>query len=54
MIDENSTRLILQTDYVMQTPVNMYNALWGEFFLGDIHNNILATIKTRSEAQKHK
>jgi len=44
------TRLTLATRYRMRTPVNAYAALWGELFLGDLHDNLLAVIKRRAEA----
>jgi hypothetical protein len=44
------TRLVLETHYWMRTPVNTYSAWWGEFFLGDIENNVLALIKQRAES----
>ncbi|MEP6342392.1 MAG: hypothetical protein ABJ275_03680 [Maricaulaceae bacterium] len=49
-LDGETTVLKLRTNYIMQTPVNGYSALWGEFFLGDIQNNVLATVKSRSES----
>ncbi|MCE7798767.1 SRPBCC family protein [Sphingobium sufflavum] len=43
------TRLTLSTQYRIQTPVNAYSRLWGELFLGDLENNLLALIKARAE-----
>lgn len=43
------TRVIIDTHYWMQTPVNGYSRLWGELFLGDIEKNLLALIKQRAE-----
>lgn len=43
------TRLTLRTQYKIATPVNWYGGLWGELLLGDIQNNVLSIIKTRSE-----
>lgn len=43
------TRVIIDTRYWMQTPVNAYSRLWGELFLGDIETNLLALIKQRAE-----
>lgn len=43
------TRVIIDTRYWMQTPVNGYSRLWGEIFLGDIEKNLLALIKQRAE-----
>ena len=45
----NRTRLFIDTEYRIQTPVNAYCALWGEFFLGDVENNLLAMIRQRAE-----
>ncbi|APE27722.1 hypothetical protein BMF35_a0893 [Aurantiacibacter gangjinensis] len=42
-------RLRLYTDYEAQTHFNGYAALWGELFLGDIHDNVLAVIKQEAE-----
>ncbi len=43
------TRVIIDTHYWMQTPVNGYSRLWGEIFLGDIEKNLLVLIKQRAE-----
>jgi len=43
------TRIILATTYWIRTPVNTYSALWGELFLGDLENNLLALVKQRAE-----
>jgi hypothetical protein len=43
------TKLTIQTSYWIQTPVNAYSALWGEIFLGDVENNLLALVKNRAE-----
>ena len=43
-------RLTLFTDYTARTHLNAYAALWGELFLGDVSNNLLAIIKDRAEA----
>jgi hypothetical protein len=43
------TRIILDTGYWIRTPVNAYSALWGELFLGDLENNLLALVKQRAE-----
>ena len=48
-IDAAHTRVTLDTRYWMATPVNGYAALWGELFLGDLENNLLALIKSRAE-----
>jgi len=42
-------RLTLHTSYVARTHLNAYAMLWGELFLGDISNNLLATIRDRAE-----
>jgi hypothetical protein len=44
------TRLVLTTRYWIRTPVNAYSQLWGELFLGDLENNLLALVKHRAEA----
>lgn len=46
----NRTELTLYTDYRLNTPLNHYAALWGNFMLGDIQDNILHIVKDRSEA----
>lgn len=43
------TRITLDTHYVIRTPVNAYSALWGELFLGDVEDNLLALVKQRAE-----
>jgi hypothetical protein len=45
------TRLTLTTHYIAKTHVNPYAELWGELFLGDVQDNILAIIKSRAETQ---
>ncbi len=42
--------LKLETSYTARTHFNPYAALWGEFFLGDLENNILTAIRNRAEA----
>lgn len=49
-LGDGRTEVTLHTRYWMQTPVNLYAMAWGELFLGDISNNLLATIKQRAEA----
>jgi uncharacterized protein YndB with AHSA1/START domain len=44
------TRLTLQTDYWIQTPINAYCAWWGDVFLNDFHGIVLGVIKARSES----
>ncbi|MFC7291538.1 hypothetical protein [Hirschia litorea] len=48
-ISPTQTRLTLDTQYAISTPVNTYGALWGELILGDIQTNILHIVKDRSE-----
>jgi hypothetical protein len=43
------TRLTLQTDYWIATPINAYCAWWGDVFLTDFHRIVLGVIKERSE-----
>lgn len=43
------TRLTLHTEYRLRTPVNAYAVLWGQLFLGDLENNLLALLKHRAE-----
>jgi hypothetical protein len=47
---DGRTRLTLITRYRVRTPVNWYARLWGELFLGDVSNNVLAVIARRAEA----
>ncbi len=42
-------RVVLATAYWIRTPVNAYAALWGELFLGDLENNLLALVKQRAD-----
>lgn len=44
--------LQLTTRYTARTHFNAYAALWGEFFLGDMEANILATIRDRAERHR--
>lgn len=48
-LPDGRTRVSLETAYWMKTPVNGYARLWGEVFLGDLENNLLAVIKQRAE-----
>lgn len=48
-LSEGRTRVTLRTVYWMKTPLNGYAALWGELFLGDLEDNILAVVKQRAE-----
>lgn len=43
------TRVTLHTRYETTTPVNLYTRLWGEFFLGDVQDNLLALVRQRAE-----
>lgn len=43
------TRLTLDTHYRIQTPVNLYSEAWGQLFLGDLENNLLALVRDRAE-----
>jgi hypothetical protein len=43
------TRVRLETRYRLRTPVNGYAALWGELFLGDLEDNLLALVRQRAE-----
>lgn len=45
----NRTRVALDTTYWIRTPVNAYSAAWGQLFLGDLENNLLALVKERAE-----
>lgn len=46
------TKLVLDTNYTVTTPINLYSKLWGELILGDIQNNVLQIVKDRSEQDK--
>jgi hypothetical protein len=48
-LDARHTRLTLETHYWIATPVNAYASLWGELFLGDLEDNLLALVKGRAE-----
>jgi hypothetical protein len=48
-IDPHHTRLTISTTYWIRTPVNGYSAAWGEVFLGDLENNLLAIVRGRAE-----
>lgn len=49
---DGRTRVTIDTRYRLRTPVNLYSRLWGELFLGDLENNLLAIIKTRAEHRR--
>lgn len=44
-----AVRLVLDTRYAIRTPVNAYARAWGELFLGDLEDNLLALVKARAE-----
>lgn len=46
------TRLTLDTTYWVRTPVNGYSAIWGQFLMGDIEDNLLALVKQRAQAKE--
>jgi hypothetical protein len=48
-LPSGATRVTLHTRYWIRTPVNAYGRLWGEVFLGDMENNLLALVKQRAE-----
>ena len=48
-LDAGRTLLSLETRYWIATPVNHYASLWGELFLGDLEDNLLALVKGRAE-----
>lgn len=48
-MQDGKTRVTLTTRYTITTPVNAYSSLWGELFLGDIENNLLAVVRDRAE-----
>jgi hypothetical protein len=48
-LDHRHTLVTLETRYWIATPVNAYSSLWGELFLGDLENNLLALVKGRAE-----
>jgi len=49
-LGSNRSRVVLETSYWIKTPVNAYSALWGELFLGDLENNLLALVKQRADS----
>lgn len=50
-LDAHQTKVTLYTRYLIRTPVNAYSALWGQLFLGDVEDNLLAVIKQRADHQ---
>jgi hypothetical protein len=49
-IAPNRTRLVLTTHYSMKVRLTGYFQWWGERFLGDVQNNVLAIVKDRVSA----
>ena len=45
----NRTRVSLEAEYVLRTPLNGYAAWWGGILLGGIQDNVLAIVKQRAE-----
>ncbi len=45
------SRVTIHTSYLIATPVNPYAKMWGELFLGDLENNLLALIEQRASTQ---
>jgi len=45
------SRLTLTTNYRMRTRLGWYFGRWGELMLGDVHDNVLAIIKDRTERE---
>ncbi|MDE2411195.1 MAG: SRPBCC family protein [Sphingomonadales bacterium] len=50
-LPDGRSKLTIATHYWMRTPVNGYASLWGEVFLGDLENNLLALVRGRAEEQ---
>lgn len=48
-LSDGRSRLSLNTQYWIKVPFGSYAAIWGEFLLGDIHDNLLHLIKERAE-----
>lgn len=48
-LDDGRTKISLDTQYWMQVPLSGYAAWWGDYMLGDIHDNLLNMIKNRAE-----
>jgi hypothetical protein len=49
-ISPKTALVALNTRYIAMTHLNLYAKLWGEFLLGDVQDNVLSIIKSRSEA----
>lgn len=52
VLPDGRTRVTLWTEYRIATHANGYAALWGEWLLGDIQNNILAVIEGRTSRDR--
>lgn len=50
LLSDGRHRLTLTTHYTAHMHFNGYAALWGELFLGDVQDNVLAIIRDRAEA----
>lgn len=48
-LPDGRTEVVLKTRYWMRTPVNAYAELWGQVFLGDLEDNLLALLRQRAE-----
>ncbi|WPY97617.1 hypothetical protein [Christiangramia sp. OXR-203] len=48
-IDSDKYKLILYSNFSLNTTFNFYAGIWGKFIMKDIQNNILEIIKERSE-----
>lgn len=46
------TRVTIETRYWIRTPVNLYAQAWGQLFLGDLENNLLALVRQRAERRR--
>lgn len=47
-VDAGHCRVTVSTTYAIRTHANTYAALWGEFLLGDLEDNLLALIAGRA------
>ena len=48
-LQDGATKVTLTTTYQLNTPINLYLALWGQLFLDDFHLAVLHVIKQRAE-----
>lgn len=46
-VDSAHSRVTIRTTYAIRTRVNFYAALWGEWMLGDLEDNLLGLINQR-------